>query len=339
MIAASIPILHLAANENPLGMPPSAREAAAQALAGSDRYPDAAGMQLRAALASRLDVPAANIVLGSGSSEILTMAAHALVQPGEGVVSSQYGFIVYAQAAQLVHARHVVVPARDFGHDLEAMLAAIDDRTRLVFVANPNNPTGSFLSGDELRAFIEKVPAHATVLLDEAYTEYLTPAQRYDSMGWVQRFPNLLVARTFSKAYGLAGLRVGYGVAQPALIARLNAVRPRFNITTPALAAAIAALADDDFQARTNAFNLQGREQLAQGLERLGLRTLPSAGNFVMVEMGDAAGAHAALVRQGIHVGTLEPYGLPRWLRISVGLPEQNARVLQVINDSKGDQR
>ena len=336
MIAASTPTLHLAANENPLGMPQAAREAAAQALAGSDRYPDAAGAQLRAALASRLDVSTADIVLGSGSSEILTMAAHALVQPDEGVVSSQYGFIVYSQAAQLVHAKHVVVPARDFGHDLEAMLAAIDGRTRLVFVANPNNPTGSFLAGDQLRAFIERVPAHATVLLDEAYTEYLTPAQRYDSMGWVRRFPNLLVARTFSKAYGLAGLRVGYGVAQPALIARLNAVRPRFNITTPALTAAAAALADEDFQARSNAFNLQGREQLAQGFQRMGLRSLPSAGNFLMVELGDAAGAHAALVRQGIHVGTLEAYGLPRWLRITVGLPEQNARVLQALGESRG---
>lgn len=327
------PTLHLAANENPLGMPLSAREAAARALASSDRYPDAAGVQLRAALASRLGVPAAHVVLGSGSSEILTMAAHAFVAPGEGVLSSQYGFLVYGQAAQLVHARHTVVPAPDCGHDLQAMLEATDDRTRLVFVANPNNPTGSFLPGDELLAFIERVPAHAVVLLDEAYTEYLTPAQRYDSMGWVRRFPNLLVARTFSKAFGLAGLRVGYGVAQPALIARLNAVRPRFNITTPALAAATAALADDEFQARSNALNLQGRAQLAQGFERLGLRSLPSAGNFVMVEMGDAAGAHAALVRQGIHVATLEGYGLPRWLRVSVGLPEQNDRVLQAMGE------
>lgn len=335
MIAASNPptpaALHLAANENPLGMPLSAREAAARALAGSDRYPDAAGVQLREALSSRLGVPIGQIVLGSGSSEMLTMAAHALVAPGEGVVSSQYGFVVYAQAAQLAHARHVVVPARDFGHDLDAMLRAIDERTRLVFVANPNNPTGCLLSGEALLAFIERVPKHAVVLLDEAYTEYLTPAQRYDSMGWVQRFPNLLVARTFSKAFGLAGLRVGYGVAQPALIARLNAVRPRFNITTPALAAACAALADDEFQARSNALNLQGRAQLAEGCERLGLRTLPSAGNFLMVEMGDAAAAHAALARQGIHVSTLEPYGLARWLRISVGLPEQNTRVLQAL--------
>ncbi|KQT13467.1 histidinol-phosphate transaminase [Ramlibacter sp. Leaf400] len=325
------PTLQLAANENPSGMPPAAREAAAQALAGSDRYPDPAGVRLRAALSARLGVHAEAIVLGSGSSEILTLAAHAFVAPGEKVVSSQYGFIVYAQAAKLAHARHEVVAARDFGHDLGAMRAAIDADTRLVFVANPNNPTGSFLGGGELLAFLEQVPAHAVVLLDEAYTEYLTPAQRYDSMGWVRRFPNLLVARTFSKAYGLAGLRVGYGVGQPALVARLNALRPRFNITTPALAAAAAALGDDEYQARSFALNFEGREQLTQGFAALGLRSLPSAGNFVMVEAGDAAGVHASLARQGIHVATLEPYGLPRWLRVSVGLPEQNARLLRAL--------
>lgn len=325
----SSPTLQLASNENPLGMPAPAREAAAQALQQADRYPDPAGARLRAALSGRLEVAAECIVLGSGSSEILTLAAQALVVPGEGVVSSQYGFVVYAQAARLAHARHEVVPARDFGHDLDAMHAAIGAHTRLVFVANPNNPTGSLLPGDALLAFLERVPPHAVVLLDEAYTEYLSPAQRYDAIGWVRRFPNLLVARTFSKAFGLAGLRVGYGVAQPALAARLNALRPRFNVTTPALAAATAALADDEFQQRSRALNLQGREQLARGFSSLGLRCLPSAGNFVMVEAGDAASAHATLARQGILVATLDAYGLPRWLRVSVGLPDQNDRVLR----------
>jgi histidinol-phosphate aminotransferase len=261
------PLLQLAANENPLGMPPAAREAAAQALAGSDRYPDGTGAQLKAALSSRLDVPPASVILGSGSCEILTMAAQALVQPGEGIVSSQYGFLVYGQAARLAHALHTVVPARDFGHDLDAMAQAIDASTRLVFIANPNNPTGTLLTGAQLQAFLERVPPHVTVLLDEAYTEYLVPAQRYDAIGWVRRLPNLLVARTFSKAYGLAGLRVGYGIAQPALVARLESVRPRFNITSPALAAAVAALGDDAFQARSHALNLAGREQLGQGLQ------------------------------------------------------------------------
>ncbi|MBA2964282.1 MULTISPECIES: histidinol-phosphate transaminase [Ramlibacter] len=324
-------MLHLAANENPLGMPHGAQTAAQQALADAGRYPDGSGVQLKAALSARLGVAPEGIVLGSGSCEILTMAAQALVRPGEGIVSSQYGFLVYGQAARLAHAVHTVVPARDFGHDLAAMAQAIDAGTRLVFIANPNNPTGTFLAGDELQAFLRAVPAQVTVLLDEAYTEYLTPAQRYDAVGWVRQLPNLVVARTFSKAYGLAGLRVGYGIAQPALAARFEPVRPRFNLTGPALAAAAAALADDAFQARSHALNLAGREQLGQGLQALGLRCLPSAGNFVMVEAGDAAGLHRALLAQGIAVATLDAYGLPRWLRITVGLPEQNTRVLDAV--------
>ena len=321
----------LASNENPLGMPASARAAAAAALAGSGNYPDANGSALKQALAARLGVPAGWLTLGSGSSELLTLAAQATVAPGQGVVFSQYGFIVYGQATTLVHGRPVVVPAKDHGHDLQAMRAAIDDDTRLVFVANPNNPTGSFIDGPALHAFIASVPAHVTVLLDEAYTEYLSPAQRYDAMAWVREFPNLLVARTFSKAWGLAGLRVGYGVAQAELTARLNALRPRFNVTTPALAAAEAALADDGFAQQTYALNTAGRAELAAGLQALGLECLPSAGNFVTVRVGDGQAVAARLAQAGVAVSTLDPYGMPQWLRISIGLPEHHALVLQTL--------
>ncbi len=227
------------------------------------------------------------------------------------------------------------MPARDFGHDLDAMLAAVDADTRLVFVANPNNPTGTFLTASALEAFIARVPAWATVLLDEAYTEYLAPDQRYDSMDWVRRHPNLIVTRTFSKAYGLAGLRVGYAVAQPEITARLNARRPRFNITTPALAAAEAVLGDSDWLARTYEVNLQGRAQLEQGLKALGLATVPSSGNFVLVRLGDAQAApaaHARLLAGGIEVSLLDNYGLPEWLRISVGLPDENTQVLATLS-------
>ena len=207
----------LASNENPLGMPESARRAAAAALEGAGNYPDSNGTALKNALAARLDVPADWLTLGSGSSETLELAAQVSLKPGEGVVYSQYGFIVYAAATAHAHAHATVVPAREFGHDLDAMRAAIGDDTRLVFVANPNNPTGTFIDAAPLLAFLQSVPAHVTVLLDEAYTEYLSPAQRYDSIEWVRRLPNLIVARTFSKAFGLAGLRIGYGVSQPAL--------------------------------------------------------------------------------------------------------------------------
>jgi histidinol-phosphate aminotransferase len=211
------------------------------------------------------------------------------------------------------------------------MRAAIGDDTRLVFVANPNNPTGTFIDAEPLLAFLQSVPSHVTVLLDEAYTEYLAPAQRYDSMEWVRRFPNLLVARTFSKAYGLAGLRVGYGVAQAALAAKLNARRPRFNVTTPALAAAEAALADRAFVEQTYELNTAGRSELVAGLTALGLHCLPSAGNFVTVRVPDAKALHARLLQAGIAVATLDNYGLPEWLRISVGLPEQNQLLLDTV--------
>jgi histidinol-phosphate aminotransferase len=321
----------LASNENPLGMPDSARRAAAAALEGAGNYPDSNGTALKNALAARLDVPPDWLTLGSGSSEIIELAAQVSLKPGEGVVYSQYGFVVYAQATAHARAHATVVPSRDHGHDLGAMRAAIGEDTRLVFVANPNNPTGTFIEAAPLLDFLRSVPAHVTVLLDEAYTEYLSPAQRYDSIGWVRRLPNLIVARTFSKAFGLAGLRIGYGVSQPAISARMNAHRPRFNVTTPAQAAAVAALGDADFLARSYALNTAGREQLAAGFDQLGLAYVPSSGNFLMVKVGDAQGVHARLLAAGIEVSLLGNYGLPEWLRISVGLPEQNSAVLAAL--------
>lgn len=325
----------LASNENPLGMPESARRAAAAALEDAGNYPDSNGTALKNALAARLDVPPGWLTLGSGSSEILELAAQVSVKPGEGVVYSQYGFVVYGQAAAHAHARSTVVPARRFGHDLDAMRAAIGEDTRLVFVANPNNPTGTFLEAEPLFEFLQAVPAHATVLLDEAYTEYLSPAERYDSIEWVRQLPNLIVARTFSKAFGLAGLRIGYGVAQPGLSARMNAQRPRFNVTTPAQAAALAALADRDFLARTYELNLAERAQLAADLTELGLDCIPSSGNFLMVRVGDGQAVHARLLAAGIAVSPLDSYGLPEWLRITVGLPEQNRAVLAALRPDR----
>jgi histidinol-phosphate aminotransferase len=321
----------LASNENPLGMPESARRAAAAALEGAGNYPDSNGTALKNALAARLDVSPEWLTLGSGSSEILELAAQVSLKPGENVVYSQYGFIVYAQATAHAHARATVVPSQDFGHDLDAMRAAIADDTKLVFVANPNNPTGTFIDAAPLLDFLQSVPTHVTVLLDEAYTEYLSPAQRYDSIGWVRRLPNLIVARTFSKAFGLAGMRIGYGVSQPPLAARMNAQRPRFNVTTPAQAAAVAALGDAEFLARTYDLNTAGRDQLAAGFTELGLACIPSSGNFLMVQVGDAQAVHARLLAAGIEVSLLGPYGLPQWLRVSVGLPEQNQALLAAL--------
>ena len=324
-------IIKLASNENPLGMPESARRAAIAAMADVGRYPDGDAHALRVALAARHDVPADWLTFGNGSNDILVLAAQALCAAGQSIVHSQYAFAVYPLATQAIGARGIVVPARDHGHDLDAMVAAIEDDTRLMFIANPNNPTGTFASGDALHRLLERVPGRVAVVLDEAYTEYLEPAQRYDSIGWVRDFPNLIVSRTLSKAYGLAGLRVGFAVAQPALTDLMNRVRQPFNVNIPAQAAAVAALNDTAFLERSRELNLAGRRQLQEGFEALGLKYVPSYGNFVLVEVGDAARVNEALLRAGIIVRGVANYGLPTWLRVSVGLPEENAALLAAL--------
>ncbi|WP_323118512.1 histidinol-phosphate transaminase [Burkholderia alba] len=321
-------IVKLASNENPLGMPASAKQAMAAALDELGRYPDANAFALKSALSRRYDVPEDWITLGNGSNDILELAAHAFVERGQSVVYAQYSFAVYALATQGLGARAIVVPAVRYGHDLDAMLAAIDSDTRLVFVANPNNPTGTFIDGAVLEAFLAKVPLHVAVVLDEAYTEYLAAEQRYDSIAWVRRFPNLVVSRTFSKAFGLAGLRIGFAIAQPAQTDLLNRLRQPFNVNSLAQAAAIAALGDDAFLDQSAKLNAQGYRQLVAAFERLGLDYVPSHGNFVLVRVGhdDGAGARVnlALLKQGVIVRPVGNYGLPQWLRVTIGLPQEN---------------
>ncbi len=324
-------IIKLASNENPLGMPESARRAAADALADVGRYPDGNAHDLREVMAQRFGVPADWLTFGNGSNDILVLAAQAFCSAGQSVVYSQYSFAVYPLATQAIGARGIVVPARDLGHDLDAMAAAIDTDTRLVFVANPNNPTGTFETGERLRAFLERVPQRVVVVLDEAYTEYLEPALRYDSVGWTREFPNLVVSRTFSKAFGLAGLRIGFAIAQPPLTELLNRVRQPFNVNLPAQAAAIAALNDAGFLERSRQLNRDGMKQLEAGFDALGLRYVPSHGNFILVEVGDAGRINEALLKQGVIVRAVGNYGLPTWLRITIGLPEENAAFLAAL--------
>ncbi|PXW26639.1 histidinol-phosphate transaminase [Paraburkholderia caballeronis] len=322
-------IVKLASNENPLGMPESAQRAIAQAASDLGRYPDSNGFELKAALAARYDVPPEWITLGNGSNDILEIAAHAFVEKGQSIVYSQYSFAVYALATQGLGGRAIVTPAVKHGHDLDAMLAAIADDTRLVFVANPNNPTGTFIDGATLEAFIAKVPRDVVVVLDEAYTEYLAADKRYDSIAWARRYPNLLVSRTFSKAYGLAGLRVGFAIAQPALTDLMNRLRQPFNVNSLAQAAAIAALGDSAFLEKSAALNAEGYRVLTGAFDRLGLEYVPSDGNFVLVRVGsdDDAGnrVNLELLKQGVIVRPVGNYGLPQWLRVTIGLPEENA--------------
>ncbi|NSX15132.1 histidinol-phosphate transaminase [Cupriavidus taiwanensis] len=328
-------IVKLASNENPLGMPQSARSAVAASVAELGRYPDANGFALKGALSARFGVPADWLTLGNGSNDILELAAHALVEPGQSIVYAEYSFAVYALATQEIGARAIEVPARDYGHDLDTMAAAIAPDTRLVFIANPNNPTGTFLPAAQIEAFLQRVPRDVVVVLDEAYNEYLDADQQYDAIAWVRRYPNLMVSRTFSKAYGLAGLRIGYAVAQPELTDLLNRIRQPFNVNSVAQAAAIAALADTDFLRRSAELNRDGKRQLTQAFDRLGLEYVPSSGNFVLVRVGDDDGAGArvnlALLRQGVIVRPVGNYNLPRWLRVTIGLPEENAAFIAAL--------
>ena len=326
-------IVKLASNENPLGMPASARAAIEAALPELGRYPDSNGFELKAALSRKLGVPADWITLGNGSNDILEAAAAVMLAPGRSCVYAQHSFAVYPLATQARGARSIVVAARDYGHDLDAMLAAIEADTRLVFVANPNNPTGTFVGADTMAEFLPRVPRHVVVVLDEAYNEYLPPELRHPSVDWVRRFPNLLLSRSFSKAYGLAGLRIGYGVAQPELTDLLNRVRQPFNCNSLAQAAAVAALADQAFVERSVEVNRRGMAQVTAAFDTLGLRYLPSFGNFVLVQVGDGAAVYQGLLRRGVIVRPVANYGLPQWLRVTIGLPEENDRFITALRD------
>ena len=334
-------IVKLASNENPLGMPKSAQEAMLKAASDLGRYPDSNGLELKNVLSARLGVPVDWITLGNGSNDILELAARAVAQSGDEVIFSRHAFAVYPLATQAVGAKAIeVAPTDAYGHDLTGMLQAVKasgDKAKLVFVANPNNPTGSYLPAKEIEDFLMAVPPHVVVVLDEAYNEYLTPEQRYDAIAWIKRFPNMILSRSFSKAYGLAGLRIGYGVAQPALTDLLNRIRQPFNVNSLAQAAAIAALQDSAFLQQGFELNRAGLMQLTQAFDELGLTYLPSAGNFVLVKVGDDDGAGArinlALLKCGIIVRPVGNYGLPQWLRISIGLPEENAAFIAVLRN------
>ena len=324
-------IVKLASNENPLGVGPKAYAAMRDALEDIARYPDGNSFALRDAVSTRFSVKPDQLVFGNGSNDILELAARAYLAPGAEAIYSQHAFAVYALVTQAVGATGVVVAAKDFGHDLPAMLAAINQRTRMLFIANPNNPTGTLLGKDGLLSFLRQVPKQVLVVLDEAYDEYLPDTLKSESVDWLAEFDNLIISRTFSKAYGLAGLRIGFGMAHAEVADIMNRVRQPFNVNSVAQAAAVAALHDEDFLVRSYALNQAGMLQITQGLTELGLEFIPSYGNFVSFCIGNASVAYRRLLEHGVIVRPIANYEMPDYLRVSIGLFAGNTRFLEVL--------
>jgi histidinol-phosphate aminotransferase len=330
-------IIKLASNENPLGMSPLARDALQKEIAELGRYPDGNAFDLKAALARRYAVSPECLVVGNGSNDLLEMVGGSFLAPGRAAVMSQHAFAIYTLVAQARGAKSIVVPAKSFAHDLDAMAAAVSRDTRVVFVANPNNPTGTFAGEAAVSKFLAAVPADVIVVLDEAYNEYLPREQRYDSMKWLAKHPNLVILRTFSKIYGLAGLRVGFGMMAAGIADLLNRVRQPFNVNSLALAAAGAALLDNAFVHKSYELNRSGMADLESGFKRLGLEWIPSVANFISVRIprkGDkpAGGTvYVELLKRGVIVRPLAGYDMPDHLRVTVGTPEENGRFLDAL--------
>ncbi|MFV8835214.1 histidinol-phosphate transaminase [Aquisalimonas sp.] len=335
-------IIKLASNENPRGPGEKALAAAREAMADAHRYPDGNGFRLKQALARHHGVASETITLGNGSNDVLALVASTFLGPGREAVFSEHAFAVYPIVTSAAGATACVAPAlgsdagMPCGHDLDAMRARVTDDTRVVFVANPNNPTGTWLGRRELKAFIQSMPDHVIVVVDEAYCEYSDSPQQPDATEWLSAFPNLVVTRTFSKVHGLAGFRVGYSMAHPAVAELFNRVRQPFNVSTSAQAAAEAALSDTDYVRESVTMNNEQREWLRGELQQLDLDVLPSAANFLCVRVGDAGAVYEGLLRAGVIVRPVAGYGLPEWIRVTVGLPDENRRFLDALTGLMG---
>lgn len=325
-------IVKLASNENPLGLSDKAKRAIIDATAEGSRYPDGGAVSLKKKLSAKLAVKPAQITLGNGSNDVLELIARAFANADSEIIFSQYSFAIYALATQAIGATAVVVPAVNWGHDLVSMAAAVTDKTRIIFLANPNNPTGTWFSKDELTSFMAAVPSSVIVVLDEAYIEYCDDSTFPDGVELLNDYPNLIVTRTFSKAYGLASLRVGYSLSNPEVADLLNRIRQPFNVNSFALAAAEAVLDDAEYLQRSIEVNRVGMQQLSKGLEDLGYQVIPSAGNFITFDMAQDAGpVFQALLTEGVIVRPVANYQMPQHLRVSVGLEKENIRFLNAL--------
>lgn len=325
-------IVKLASNENPCGVSKKVAQAISEHISGLTRYPDGAAFELKKAIANKHHVRSEQITLGNGSNDVLNLLGYCFLNPSVEVVYSQHTFVAYPIISAITGAKVIEVPARDFGHDIDAMLAAINDKTRMVFIANPNNPTGTWLGHQAMQQFMQQVPEHVIVVLDEAYAEYIDGVDYANGLALQKQFANLVITRTFSKAYGLAGLRVGYSISSAQIADVLNRVREPFNVNTLAQVAAIAALADEDYVRQSIALNNAGRSQIERGLTALGLSFIVSQGNFICFDtQRNAPEVYQALLQLGVIVRPVVGYGLPTHLRVSIGLAEENARFLTAL--------
>lgn len=326
-------VIKLASNENPLGPSPRVLSAIQQGLSDITRYPDGGGYRLKRALSDKYAVAVDSLTLGNGSNDVIDLIGRAYLGSGDEVIYSEFSFVAYSIVTQASGATAVVTPAKAWGHDLDAMLTAITERTRIIFIANPNNPTGTWVTEQQLTVFLDQVPEQVLVVLDEAYTEYVEHPEFPNGLLLLERYPNLIVTRTFSKAYGLAGLRVGYAVSNVQIANILSRVRQPFNVNSLALLAAEVALSDDEYLAQGMALNKQGMALYQQALTTMGLSYIPSVGNFITVDFSmDAQPIYQAMLEAGVIVRPIASYGMPQHLRISIGLQEENERCLNTLN-------
>ena len=324
-------IIKLASNENPLGPSPKSLAAMRAALASANLYPDGGGFYLREALATKLGIDRDQLILGAGSNEIIEFLGHAFLDRGDDIVTSEHAFVVYKLVAAVFGARTIEVPSPDFRHDLDNIIEAVTEKTRLIFIANPNNPTGTLASQDELDRFMERVPPRIVIVFDEAYYEYLENPP--DTLRFIRAGRNVISLRTFSKIQGLANLRVGYGIARSELIQVLHKTRQPFNVSGLAQTAALAGLDDNEHLRETKRITDEGRDYLQSEFAALGLRFVPSVANFVLVNVGDGARIFRALLERRIIVRALKGYNLAAWVRVSVGTMEQNRRCIAALKE------
>ncbi len=319
--------IKLASNENPLGPSPMALEAVKGVAKDLNRYPDGGGYYLKNALSARLSVSSENIILGNGSNELLDIAARTYMRPGDDAVMATPSFVVYAMSVQSMGCRAIQVPLKEYAHDLSGMLEAVTEKTRIVFIANPNNPTGTINRKSEFDVFMEMLPEDVLTIVDEAYYEYVSHPEYADSMKWFRKGKDVLILRTFSKIFGLAGLRIGYGIARGGIITEMNKLRPPFNTNSMAQAAAMGALDDTMHVERSREINEEGKRYLYTELRKLGFAYVPTEANFVYIPVEDSAVLYERLLREGVIV---RPMG-PKALRVTIGLPDENFRFIEAL--------